>query len=91
MSERYAVNSNYYYTELKNEWPKLYDIFNQKFKEESIEQASNIDYFLDIIENAELQESIGVSTIGRMSKIVSDSKVNCIFEPYRRQPEQILR
>ena len=82
MSERYAIDSNYYYTELKNEWPKLYDIVNQKFKEESIEQASNIDYFLDIIENAELQESIGVSTIGRLSKIVSDSKVNCIFEPY---------
>ena len=81
-NERYAIDSNYYYTELKNEWPKLYDIVNQKFKEESIEQASNIDYFLDIIENAELQESIGVSTIGRLSKIVSDSKVNCIFEPY---------
>lgn len=81
MSERYAIDSNYYYTELKNEWPKLYDIVNQKFKEESIEQASNIDYFLDIIENAELQESIGVSTIGRLSKIVSDSKINCIFEP----------
>ncbi len=80
-SERYAVDSNYYYTELVNEWPKLYDILGQKFREESIEQSSNIDYFLDIIENAELQESIGVSTIGRLSKVVSDSKVNCIFEP----------
>ena len=29
-----------------------------------------------------MQESIGVSTIGRLSKVVSDSKVNCIFEPY---------
>ena len=82
ISERYATDSNYYYTELKNEWPKLYDIVNKKFKEESVEQSSNIDYFLDIIDNAELQESIGVSTIGRLSKIVSDSKVNCIFEPY---------
>ena len=81
LSERYATDSNYYYTELVNEWTKIYDVIKGKFKEKSIEQCSNIDYFLDFIEKGEAYNNISVSTIGRMTKVVSDDKVNCIFEP----------
>jgi hypothetical protein len=31
ISEPFGLDSNYYYTELKNEWPKIYDIKNEKF------------------------------------------------------------
>jgi hypothetical protein len=31
ISEPFGLDSNYYYTELKNEWPKIYDIKNGKF------------------------------------------------------------
>lgn len=81
LSERYATDSNYYYTELVNEWTKIYDVIKGKFKEKSIEQCSNIDYFLDFIEKGQAYNNISVSTIGRMTKVVSDDKVNCIFEP----------
>lgn len=81
LSERYATDSNYYYTELINEWTKIYDIIKGRFKEKSIEQCSNIDYFLDFIEKGQAYNNISVSTIGRMTKVVSDDKVNCIFEP----------
>ena len=81
LSERYATDSNYYYTELVNEWTKIYDVIKGKFKEKSIEQCSNIDYFLDFIEKGEAYNNISVSAIGRMTKVVSDDKINCIFEP----------
>jgi len=33
-NEPFGLDSNYYYTELKNEWTKLYDIKNTKFYNE---------------------------------------------------------
>ena len=80
LSERYATDSNYYYTELVNEWTKIYDVIKGKFKEKSIEQCSNIDYFLDFVEKGEAYNNISVSAIGRMTKVVSDDKIDCIFE-----------
>ena len=52
-----------------------------QFKEKSIEQSSDIDYFLDFIERGSTYNSISVSNVGRLSKVVSDDKINCIFEP----------
>lgn len=80
-SERFATDSNYYYAELINEWGKIYDIPKSKFKDKAIEQSSAINYFLDFIESGGAYNSINISDIGRLTKVVSDDTINCIFEP----------
>ena len=45
-----ATDKNYYYTELINEWPKIYDIEQSKFKEDAIKDPTSLDYFLDFID-----------------------------------------
>ena len=76
-----ATDSNYYYAELANEWPKIYDTQNSCFLDEAIANPSDIDYYLDFIDsNASISE-FSISNIGRRSKVVSDDSINCIFEP----------
>ena len=80
-SEPFGLESNYYYAELKNEWPKLYDLRNQKFFDYVLAQPSNIDFFLDFIDNSESIAEFGVSEIGRRTTALVEDSVNCIFEP----------
>ena len=81
ISEPFGLDSNYYYTELKNEWPKIYDIKNEKFFDQAINHSSDIDFFLDFIDtNTEISE-FSVKNIGRRTSIISDNTINCIFEP----------
>ena len=80
-SEPYATHSNYYYTELLNEWPKLYDVEQGKFYEEVLKTPSDIDYFLDFIDSASALSELSISNIGRRQKVIVDDKINCIFEP----------
>jgi len=91
-----GVQSNYYYTELVNEWPKLYEMaafymqqekdgktqffWKGAWRQEVINNPTNIDYFLDIIDiGAEIQ-ALNVQAIGRRTKVLKDDKINCIFE-----------
>ena len=80
-SEPFGLDSNYYYTELKNEWPKLYDMRNQKFFEEVIDQPSDIDFFLDFIDTPTAISEFSVQNIGRRTTTLVDDSINCIFEP----------
>lgn len=80
-SEPYATHSNYYYTELLNEWPKLYDVEQGKFYEKVLKTPSDIDYFLDFIDSASALSELSISNIGRRQKVIVDDKINCIFEP----------
>ncbi len=80
-SDPLATKSNYYYTELKNEWPKLYDIKNGKYFDETLKYQSDIDYFLDFIDSHAAIGDLSVQNIGRRQKIIVDESVNCIFEP----------
>ena len=80
-SEPYTTHSNYYYTELLNEWPKLYDVEQGKFYEEVLKTPSDIDYFLDFIDSASALSELSISNIGRRQKVIVDDKINCIFEP----------
>ncbi len=73
-----GLDSNYYYTELKNEWPKIYDIKEGKYKDNL--NSSSIDYFLDIINTPALEE-FNVQNIGRKITTIVDDSINCIFEP----------
>ena len=77
-TENYGLNSNYYYAELKAEWPKLYDVLTQQWYKKN---KTDLDYFLDFIDSSAAISEFSVSNIGRRQKIVTDSDVNCLFEP----------
>ena len=92
-SEPLGTDSNYYYTELINEWPKLYNlksknstineniVYTGDFYEEVLKTPGDIDYFLDFIDSGAEISKFSISNIGRRSQIITDSKVNCVFEP----------
>lgn len=80
-SDPLTIDSNYYYTELKNEWPKLYDVENGKFFDEALKHPSDIDFYLDFIDTGADISEISIANIGRRTKVVNDDKVNCVFEP----------
>ena len=81
VSQPFGLNSNYYYTELKNEWPKLYDMRNQEFFTEVQNQPSNIDFFLDFIDTPTALAEFSVGNIGRRTRTYTDDSINCIFQP----------
>lgn len=80
-SEPFGLVSNYYFTELKNQWPKIYDLQEHKFKEEVINSPDNIDFFLDILDGDISIAKYGVQNIGRRTTTIVDDSINCIFEP----------
>lgn len=81
MSDTLALESNYYYTELNNEWQKLYDLEAGKFKDIVEYTPYELDFFLDFIDTDSAIGQFSVSNIGRRSKVVVDDSVNCLFEP----------
>jgi hypothetical protein len=81
VSEPFGKDSNYYYTELASEWPKLYDIQNGKFYDETLKYPNDIDFYLDFIDSSAAISEISVSNIGRRTKVINDDSINCIFEP----------
>ena len=92
-AEPLGINSNYYYAELANEWPKLYDlkasssiengetIYEGAFRPEVLKNQSSIDYYLDFIDTDSKISEIAVNNIGRRSLVKSSNDINCIFEP----------
>ena len=81
ITQQYGNDSNYYYTELQNEWPKLYDVQNGNFFEEVEKTPSDIDFFLDFIDSSAAVSELSISNIGRRTKVINDDSINCVFEP----------
>lgn len=80
-SQPFGLDSNYYYTELKNEWPKIYDIKNKKFFDNVIKSPSDIDFFLDFIDTPTAISEFSVQNIGRRTTTLVDDSINCVFQP----------
>ena len=92
-SEPLGLDSNYYYTELVNEWPKLYDMHAKEenindtnayvgaFYPDVLATPSDIDFFLDFIDSSAEISKFSISNIGRRSKVIVDDSVNCVFAP----------
>lgn len=93
-AEPLGTDSNYYYTELMNEWPKLYNlqkesyinnkgetIYTGGFYDEVLKTPSNIDYYLDFIDSTAAISQFSVNNIGRRSQVVNRNDINCVFEP----------
>lgn len=80
-AEPLGVDSNYYYTELKNEWPKLYDVEKGVFYENVLKYPTDIDFYLDFIDTGAAISELSISNIGRRTKVINDDSINCVFEP----------
>lgn len=72
-----------YYAELKEEFPKIYNLENQEWRYEVGKDPENIDYFLDFIDEDSSLGGYSVSNIGRRAMIIGDNNegINCVFEP----------
>ena len=70
----------YYFTQLVNEWPKLFNLKTQKFYDSVRENPSKIDYWLDLIDDNSQVGQYSIQNIGRRSVVVSEDKINCVFE-----------
>ena len=91
-NQNQGIETGYYFPELVNEWPKLYDIaasiqnengkqyYIGQFKKEVLENPTNIDYFLDFVSLSESMQKLKISEIGRRTKVLQDNKINCVFE-----------
>lgn len=85
---KFGVASNYYYAELLNEWPKIYDLENNKFYSEALAYPYELDYYLDFIDSSAEISNISISNIGRRTKVINSNDINCIFE--REIPDWVL-
>lgn len=81
IAEPLGRDSNYYYTELENEWPKLYNVHDGEFYEDTLKYPTDIDFYLDFIDTNTSISQLSVSNIGRRTKVVTDDSINCVFEP----------
>lgn len=84
VSNALGTDSNYYFAELYNQWPLIYDIRNQKFYDEVINDPTQINFFLDFIDepSASIAE-LSVNNIGRRSQVFNaDKNVNCVFQAW---------
>lgn len=79
-----GTDSNYYFAELYNQWPKIYDIRNHKFFDQVINNPTQINFFLDFIDSpAAAIAELDVDNIGRRTKVLSEDKsVNCVFQAW---------
>lgn len=79
-ADNLALESNDYYAELKNEWPKVYNMETGEYQKIP---DTEINYFLDFIDSANSSLSkISISLIGRRTETLTDEEnINCIFEP----------
>lgn len=81
LGEVYGTDKGHYFSELENEWPKLYDIKNGHYYPEVLKHPSDIDFYLDFIDSTAAISEFSISNISRRSKVVVDDSINCVFEP----------
>lgn len=80
-AESAGTDPGYYYTELLNEWHKLYDIKTGQFTETAKHKSVNMDYYLDFIDTNSDFGKYSIDAVGRRTEVLVDDTINCIFEP----------
>ena len=81
IDQQNGLTPSYYWAELCNEWPKIYDVENNEWKEDALNFPSCLDWWLDFIDTDSSLNQFSVNAIGRRSYSTTDSKCNCVFEP----------
>lgn len=79
-NQELGLYSGYYWAELAAEWEKLYNMNTAEYFPEVLNKPSSIDYYLDFIDEGSQLFQFSVQNINRRSKVVVDSKVNCVYE-----------
>ena len=83
--ENTELNNSYfqYYAQLKEEFPKIFNLQTQKYKTDLEEHPDQINYYLDFIDEDSQLGQYSVNNIGRRAKIIDDNNegINCVFEP----------
>ncbi len=74
-----GVSTNYYFTEIKAEWSKVYNSWTNAYLQTFANNPGSCNWYLDIINSEEL-DAFSVPKIGRRAKVVQDQSVNCVFE-----------
>ena len=71
-SDLLGTDTSYYYTELANEWRKLYDIAGnpQGFRESVKACPTDIDFFLDLIDATDKDPNIADNYVGFFNDII---------------------
>ena len=87
IAERLGTDVGYYYAELKEFWPQIYDVAEQKFwgekEEEPVQLQALCDgnFYLDFIDSSGPLGKYSISAIGRRQQVIVDEDINCLFEP----------
>lgn len=74
-------DAGYYWAEMKNEWPKIYDVEHNRWYQEALDFPASLDWWLDFIDNDAMMNKFAIDAIGRRSYATTDTKCNCVFEP----------
>lgn len=72
--------TSYYYMRLVNEWPKVFDLEANTFKDSFLQDCSNSDFYLELISGAAISK-YSINNIGRRTYVYKSDKINCLFEP----------
>lgn len=79
------LNNSYfqYYAQLKEEFPKIFNLQTQEYKTDLEKHPDQINYYLDFIDEDSELGQYSVNNIGRRAKIIDDNNegINCVFEP----------
>ena len=75
-----GTDTGYYWAELCNEWPKVYDIEHDTYYQNTLDSPSSLDWWLDIVDSDATLNEFSVVNIGRRSYSKTDSGCNCVFE-----------
>ena len=87
LARKNGTDAGYYFAELDNYWPRIYDLVKQEFFGEAEDPALQArvltegDYFLDFIDSSTAFGKYSVSNIGRRTDVVTDEDINCLFTP----------
>ena len=76
-----GIETSYYWAEMYNEWPKIYDIEDNQWIDGVLDSPSSLDWWLDLIDNDSEMNKFSVDAIGRRSYAKVESSCNCVFEP----------
>ena len=81
VSQELGLQSNDYYTELKNELPKIFDMYPSGYYPSIQKNPDNMDFYLDLLSGSDLTIKYGIANIGKRTQVISNNSINCIFEP----------
>lgn len=77
-AEKLGLDPGYYYRELQNEIPKLFDFDKNQWK---IIDPSSMDFHLDFVDSKSEIGKFSVGAIGRRTEVVVDDDVTTLYRP----------